>query len=231
MSKNLANTTAQRNGKLRSNSAEQNNALDTKVKPRKADLTRMALIEAAERLIAKKCFADVSTREILEEAGQKNQSALQYHFGSKEGLISATINERTKQTDEVRLQMLSELDAPATMRQIFEALVYPSRDLIQSHAAGTNFIIFLAQALSRPNWSLRKVIQDFDIHGMAQCYKRYDELLHHLSEQERLLRQDAAFDLAILTYRRWCLSSNEDKASLHDITEFIIDSSLAIVEA
>ena len=34
-------------------------------RPRKAELTRMTLIEAAERLIAKKGIASVTTREIL----------------------------------------------------------------------------------------------------------------------------------------------------------------------
>ncbi|MFC3053523.1 TetR/AcrR family transcriptional regulator [Kordiimonas pumila] len=200
-------------------------------KPRRADLTKIALIEAAERLIAKKGLANVTTRAILDEAGQKNQSALQYHFGSKDGLIGATINERTRQIDKVRLTMLESMPDEPSLRQIYQALVYPLRDLIKNDAAGKNYLSFLAQAATRPSWELRKIIRDFDITGMERCYEHYDKLLCHLSEEERLLKQNAAFDITILTLKRWCMTPKKKAMSLEQITEFLVDTSLAIIAA
>ena len=52
---------------------------------------RVAAIDAAEALFAERGLDGVTTREILDAAGQKNQSALQYHFGSREGLILALV--------------------------------------------------------------------------------------------------------------------------------------------
>ena len=57
--------------------------------------TRRLLMQAAEKLIAEKGLEQVSIREILNEAGQNNTSALQYHFGNLNGLIAAIHAERS----------------------------------------------------------------------------------------------------------------------------------------
>lgn len=200
-------------------------------KAKRADATRTSLIEAAERLIAKKGLADVSTREILQEAGQRNQSALQYHFGSKDGLIRATINERTSQIDLRRQELLDEIEGEPTLRQILEVLVLPLCELIENDAAGKNYLIFLAQAITQPNWDLRTVIKDFEITGLARAYEIYDGMLSHLSDEERQLRQTVGFDITILTLKRWCMAEKPSRKSLQEITEFAINSTIAVVEA
>jgi len=200
-------------------------------KAKRADITRTALIEAAERLIAKKGLADVSTREILQEAGQRNQSALQYHFGSKSGLIRAAINERTTQIDRQRQQMLDDIGDNPTMRQVVEVLVKPLCEIIEQDAAGKNYLIFLAQAVTQPNWDLRTVIKDFDIVGLAKAYDHYDRLLAHMDEEERRLRQTVGFDLTILTLKRWCLAEKRPRRTLEEITDFVVDCTVAVIEA
>jgi TetR/AcrR family transcriptional regulator, regulator of cefoperazone and chloramphenicol sensitivity len=57
---------------------------------RDATDTREKLIRAAEHLFARSGL-DVPIREIHERAGQKNASAIQYHFGSKQELINAIL--------------------------------------------------------------------------------------------------------------------------------------------
>ena len=205
------------------------NNLDTQMngKAKRADATRMALIHAAERLIAKKGLADVSTREILQEAGQRNQSALQYHFGSKNGLISATINERTTQIDQKRQAMLTEFGDTPTLRQIFEALIIPLGELLINPPAGSNYLNFLSQAITQPNWELRKVIEDFNVVGMMKAYELFDKELAHMPEKERLMRQYVIFDFTILTLNRWCLEK-EPKRSLDEVFEFTIEGSIAL---
>ena len=51
--------------------------------------TRNRLMRAMEKLSAEKGSENVSVKELIEEAGQKNESVLQYHFGSKAGLLAA----------------------------------------------------------------------------------------------------------------------------------------------
>ena len=63
----------------------------------RGDATRQALMKAAEQLFAEKGPSNVTIREIVEKAGQKNESALQYHFKNMEGLINATHRFRDQQ--------------------------------------------------------------------------------------------------------------------------------------
>ena len=43
-------------------------------------------MHAAEKLIGERGMANVSIRDIVSAAGQKNESALQYHFKNLNGL-------------------------------------------------------------------------------------------------------------------------------------------------
>ena len=49
--------------------------------------TRTRLMRAMERLCAQHGVENVTVRAVVEAAGQKNESALQYHFKNREGLI------------------------------------------------------------------------------------------------------------------------------------------------
>ena len=72
--------------------------------------TKEALLGTAERLYAQRGLDAVSMREITREAGQKNSTALQYHFSSKEALVSAIMVRRMKDGDYRRLEFLHELE-------------------------------------------------------------------------------------------------------------------------
>ena len=50
---------------------------------------RTAILITAERMFAIYGLHGASLRQISEEAGQKNTSAIQYHFGSRDKLIEA----------------------------------------------------------------------------------------------------------------------------------------------
>ena len=58
--------------------------------PRDSTVTREKLIRAAEYLFARHGF-DVPIRDIQDRAGQRNATALQYHFGGKRELVWAII--------------------------------------------------------------------------------------------------------------------------------------------
>ena len=47
--------------------------------------TRERLLLTAEKLLGERGINGVSLREITREAGQRNASALHYHFGSRDG--------------------------------------------------------------------------------------------------------------------------------------------------
>ena len=51
--------------------------------------TRKKIIAVAEKLFAECGVDGVSLNEVTRASGQRNKSALTYHFGSKEGLMLA----------------------------------------------------------------------------------------------------------------------------------------------
>src|SRR3954453_9113859 len=68
--------------------------------PRDSTITREKLIRAAEYLFARQGF-DVPIRDIQERAGQRNATALQYHFGGKRELVAAIIEKHAPPAEEI----------------------------------------------------------------------------------------------------------------------------------
>ena len=94
-----------------------------------ADLTRMAILSAAERLYAECGFAEVTMRDIV-TAADVNLSAVNYHFGSKDELIAELFVTRSLVTNRERLKELKAAEAigdgRADINAIFKALVGPT---------------------------------------------------------------------------------------------------------
>ncbi len=70
------------------------------------EATRIALIEAAETLIAESGVEGVSTRQIGAAIGSLNTNVVAYHFGSKEALIEAIYRHRLPEIDRRRGELL-----------------------------------------------------------------------------------------------------------------------------
>lgn len=73
--------------------------------------TRSQLLVAAERLYAERGLDGVSLREITEAAGQRNNAAVHYHFGGRDGLVRTLFEHRYRQLEATRAAMLADLDA------------------------------------------------------------------------------------------------------------------------
>ncbi len=94
--------------------------------------TQTALMDAAEALIAERGLENVSIRAIVAKAGQKNESALQYHFKSFQGLIVAIHKRRSTETQARRAELYAKLLAETPepdLRQLCLLMVQPSFDL------------------------------------------------------------------------------------------------------
>ena len=65
------------------------------------------LMREAERLFGTHGVEAVSLRDIVRAAGHKNESALQYHFGSKGKLVDAVVAERLRHIEAHRVAMLA----------------------------------------------------------------------------------------------------------------------------
>jgi AcrR family transcriptional regulator len=77
--------------------------------PRDGAPTRRIIIDTAERLLAERGVDGVSLREINVAAGQRNSSALQYHFGDRAGLLRAIADRHLPIVDARRQELFEEL--------------------------------------------------------------------------------------------------------------------------
>ena len=101
---------------------------DIESRKNRADITRSSIMRAAEKLFAKNGIENVSVRAIIQEAGQKNESALQYHFTNRQGLIDAINFFRQTQVDSKRGELYVELlhrTSTPTFREVCSLLVEP----------------------------------------------------------------------------------------------------------
>jgi AcrR family transcriptional regulator len=94
-----------------------------------SDLTRNAILDAAERLYAESGFADVTLRDIV-AAAHVNLAAVNYHFGSKDELIAELFVTRSIATNRERLNELKRAEQQgggrAEIDAILRALVGPT---------------------------------------------------------------------------------------------------------
>ncbi|MFJ5711257.1 TetR/AcrR family transcriptional regulator [Streptomyces sp. NPDC093105] len=83
--------------------------------------TRAKLIRAAEELFAAQGVDGAQLRDITKLAGQANPSAVQYHFGSRAGLLDAVMAGRLARTEQVLVALA--YDAEADVHGLVTALV------------------------------------------------------------------------------------------------------------
>ena len=120
--------------------------------------TRTALLCAAERLFAELGIGPTSTRAILREAGQRNESALQYHFGGREGLIDALYTERGAKVGDERERMLRELDdsgARQDVRRLCAVAVLPPVRIVRRDPEFALFLKVVGQLAFLPSDALQ----------------------------------------------------------------------------
>lgn len=102
-------------------------------------VTRDRILAAAERLFAQHGFGGTTMRALTREAGA-NLAAVNYHFGSKDGLLEEVFRTYLEPINRERLQLLREAEsasrgAPLPIRTLLELYLAPAvRSLAQRHS-------------------------------------------------------------------------------------------------
>lgn len=118
--------------------------------PRSAEDTRRRILDAAELQFAADGIAGATFADILEAAGQRNNSAIQYHFGDRMGLIEALTARRVHQMAVHRDELVDALPAHPTVRQLVEVIVSPLAAML-GDPGGSAYLRIQAELLAHPN--------------------------------------------------------------------------------
>ena len=139
------------------------------------------MILVGEVLFAEHGINGASMREIASKAGQRNHYAVQYHFGSREGLVRAIFEYRMEQMEPARRAMLDAATARGQLmdaRALLDIIMIPQLDL-EDADGNHSYASFLSQYLLRSQST-----QFGDFGSKSPC---------HLAQVLDLLRQRLAY--------------------------------------
>lgn len=112
--------------------------------------TRELLLTAAERLFAEHGVYAVSNRQVSEAAGQGNNTAVGYHFGTKTDLVRAIVRRHSTRIEEIRARLVADLADPDEVRGWVDCLVRPSLEHLAALGSPTWYARFCAQVVADP---------------------------------------------------------------------------------
>ncbi|AFM17756.1 transcriptional regulator, tetR family [Mycolicibacterium chubuense NBB4] len=112
----------------------------------------MVLLAAAERLFAERGMYAVSNRQISEAAGQGNNAAVCYHFGTRTDLLRAIEKKHRHPIEDLRAQMLAEAERSTDLRDWVACLVRPLTDHLERLGNPSFYARFAAQAMADPTY-------------------------------------------------------------------------------
>lgn len=168
------------------------------VRTERATATRELILLTAERLFAEHGVYAVSNRQISETAGQGNNAAVNYHFGTKVDVVRAIARKHCDQTEELRLRMLAEVDGdPQDVRDWVACLVRPPVQHLAALGNPTWFARFSAQVMTDP--ALRDIM--IEESGNSPTLQRIlaglNRCLPQLPAEVRAERDDMARQLMV----------------------------------
>jgi AcrR family transcriptional regulator len=155
--------------------------------------TSLQLLLAAERLFAEHGLAGVSLRQISIEAGSSTNSAIRYHFGSKDDLLRAIFAYRLNDLMQRRALLRARAN-PADLRAQLEAHILPLIELAES--PDSSYVSFIEQ-LQRAGAADVFAHQPSAVKSQAHFTSGMQELLSHIPEPARTMRIQQAQDLAV----------------------------------
>lgn len=112
--------------------------------------TREALLLGAMKLFGERSIGAVSLREIVQKAGQANQSAIHYHFSDRQGLVAAVADfvHRLFEphfNDALAIVVQRDQDGVLSNEDLVEALVIPVIRVFHTDETGRDAIRFVAR--------------------------------------------------------------------------------------
>ena len=173
----------------------------------RAQATRELILTTAERLFAEHGVLAVSNRQISEAAGQGNNTAVGYHFGTRTDLVRAIARRRSAEVERLRVRRLAGLGEHPGLRDWLGCLAHPSAEHLAALGSPTWFARFTAQVMTEP--SLRQVVVEETlsspsllrtVDGLVRCLPDLPAevrternamtrnlLIHTMAERERAL--------------------------------------------
>jgi AcrR family transcriptional regulator len=140
--------------------------------------TRVALLDAAERLFSQSGVEGTSVREIIKAAGV-NLGAINYHFGTKDRLALEVFARRIEPVNRERVARLDELEAAAgaaalKLEQILDAFIRPVLESEgQDLKSCEDLMRLISRSFQEPNLEVKRFVEE----QFAEVVRRFDSAI------------------------------------------------------
>ena len=169
------------------------------VRTERANGTREAILTAAEKLFAEHGVYAVSNRQVSEAAGQGNNAAVGYHFGTKTDLVREIEHRHRVPIERLREQMVAEAGDSDELRDWVGCLVRPLTDHLAELGNPTWYARFAAQAMADPAYHKIVVKGALSSPSLVQVIDRINRCLPDLPEEVHSERNVMARNLLMHT--------------------------------
>lgn len=177
-------------------------------------LVRHVIMRTAERLYATHGLAEVSLRQIGQAAGQRNKSAVQYHFSGRDDLIKAILAEHAEAIERHRLALAARRGEPGPRDRVGH-IVLPRIEHHIELGTPSWYGRFLAQVTVEPalreyavrahlNTASLRRLHDAGHPGSARSKDMTRQLIVHMSAEleTELAREQPPAPVAAAAWRR-----------------------------
>jgi AcrR family transcriptional regulator len=118
--------------------------------------TRQRLIDAAAGAFAERGVNAASLVEITRLAGQRNRGAVHYHFGGRDGLLVAVLEQQADFLAEREGELLetARRSAPDDLSCVVEAIVRPAVELAETGWRGRAYLSIVGELIEQDQGAL-----------------------------------------------------------------------------
>ncbi|KRF21199.1 hypothetical protein ASG90_02040 [Nocardioides sp. Soil797] len=191
------------------------------------------MITLAERLFAEQGTDAVSMRQVAIGAGQRNNSAVTYHFGSRAGLVQAILDHRSGPIDGRRCELIDELEAsarPVAVNAVVRIFVQPLVEALDGQPGW--YLRFLADVTVDPETGDAQ--QPHQPPGVAWINRNLGALLSDLPRdvRRRRMRWMVLIALRVLAdHERIAAAPGASRPTATAITPDLVDTIAALLTA
>jgi AcrR family transcriptional regulator len=196
--------------------------------------TRNQIKSAAQMLFARYGIDAVTVQQIVDAAGQRNNAALHYHFGSKEELIRQMVVDGATVLDKRRRQMLDEIEergGPKSIREVMLVLIMPVIELGDDER-WRGYIRFTSNLQASDPKTLRDALNNRWNASYVACFGYLKQMLPLPPKIiEQRLSMFVIYANSILSAHEAALESQNTKTSRLWGQPFTIENMLDMLEA
>jgi AcrR family transcriptional regulator len=161
------------------------------------------LLSTAERMFAELGVANVALTQIVAESGQKNRSALHYHFGSRGGVLSAVMDRRLASINARRMALLEALPPKPPAADVLRANIAALAATVVEESWGSDYISILAQVRFHPGLLDHNLLQEDSLLGLRLGRRLLADAASDVAPERLARRFVWVSDAVVFELARW----------------------------